>query len=362
MTAATTSSPEQTDLTRRLLAAVSRSFYLSLRILPSGMREPVSLAYLLARLTDTVADSSNLEPARRLHWLRQLGAAIAGDALADNATETDWSLLAQELEPGIEHPGERELVRRTSECLARRAALPAQDQHEIGRVLNDIVRGQSWDVEWFEAHAAPRVSRDAGELHVRCATDAAALHDYTYAVAGSVGRFWSRMCEQHTPGWHHRSVSAEQIEHDGEQLGRGLQLINILRDAPKDLKLGRCYLPITDPVSGLPELRGDLPSLSAQVREAAQPWFDICQDKLNDGGRYVAAVRHRRLRLAAALPWLLAEHTLDRLRRADPGIWQAGVKLTRREVKSLLRRATWRVLWHRPLDPLRPSRSAATSP
>ena len=39
-----------------LLAAVSRSFYLSLRFLPSPVRGALSVSYLLARAADTIAD------------------------------------------------------------------------------------------------------------------------------------------------------------------------------------------------------------------------------------------------------------------------------------------------------------------
>src|SRR5438067_11742992 len=48
----------KSDLTGELLKNVSRSFYLTLRALPRGLREPIGLAYLLARASDTVADSS----------------------------------------------------------------------------------------------------------------------------------------------------------------------------------------------------------------------------------------------------------------------------------------------------------------
>src|SRR5216117_3031821 len=45
------------DLLGDLLRQVSRSFYLSLAILPRPLREPIGLAYLLARAADTVADT-----------------------------------------------------------------------------------------------------------------------------------------------------------------------------------------------------------------------------------------------------------------------------------------------------------------
>ncbi len=40
-----------------LLKATSRSFYLTLRVLPGAMRLQISLTYLLARTTDTIADT-----------------------------------------------------------------------------------------------------------------------------------------------------------------------------------------------------------------------------------------------------------------------------------------------------------------
>ena len=39
-----------------VLKGVSRSFYLTIRVLPKALREPVGLAYLLARAGDTIAD------------------------------------------------------------------------------------------------------------------------------------------------------------------------------------------------------------------------------------------------------------------------------------------------------------------
>src|SRR5438876_11928465 len=45
------------DLLGDLLRQVSRSFYLSLAILPRPLREPIGLAYLLARAAATVADT-----------------------------------------------------------------------------------------------------------------------------------------------------------------------------------------------------------------------------------------------------------------------------------------------------------------
>ncbi|WP_370543827.1 squalene/phytoene synthase family protein, partial [Burkholderia pseudomallei] len=61
-----------------LLKGVSRSFYLTLRVLPQGMRDPIGLAYLLARAADTIADTSLIPPAQRLELLLSLRAQING--------------------------------------------------------------------------------------------------------------------------------------------------------------------------------------------------------------------------------------------------------------------------------------------
>jgi len=66
------------DLLGDLLRQVSRSFYLSLAVLPRSLREPIGLAYLLARAADTVADTRLIAPAERLGHLERLRRAYDG--------------------------------------------------------------------------------------------------------------------------------------------------------------------------------------------------------------------------------------------------------------------------------------------
>ncbi|HEX7529551.1 MAG TPA: squalene/phytoene synthase family protein, partial [Pyrinomonadaceae bacterium] len=55
-----------------ILRSVSRSFYISIRLLPRKLRKPVGLAYLLARATDTVADTVEVPALVRAETLSQL--------------------------------------------------------------------------------------------------------------------------------------------------------------------------------------------------------------------------------------------------------------------------------------------------
>ena len=65
-------------LLKDVLKGVSRSFYLTLRILPKPLREPIGLAYLLARTADTIADRR--QAGARLEALVAFRAQVAGPA------------------------------------------------------------------------------------------------------------------------------------------------------------------------------------------------------------------------------------------------------------------------------------------
>src|SRR5438128_508942 len=88
-----------------LLRSVSRSFYLSARILPTRLREPVALGYLLARTTDRVADTVQISRALRIETLQQLTSAIQ-DATAPEAIVD----LAHSFVPLQQNRSERAIV------------------------------------------------------------------------------------------------------------------------------------------------------------------------------------------------------------------------------------------------------------
>src|SRR5438477_3277383 len=89
----------------RMLRDVSRSFYLSLRLLPRRLREPIGLAYLLARATDTLADTVSVPATERAVALRDLAGAIQGGNGAGAAAE-----LGRTFAPQQSDPAERRLI------------------------------------------------------------------------------------------------------------------------------------------------------------------------------------------------------------------------------------------------------------
>ncbi len=119
------------DLLGELLRRVSRSFYLSLRILPRGVREPLGLAYLLARAADTVADTRLVARGERLAHLETLRAAFRG-------TPADVSAVARAAAPFQTLAAERRLLERVGDAITRVRALPAADRHAVGAVLDTL--------------------------------------------------------------------------------------------------------------------------------------------------------------------------------------------------------------------------------
>ena len=100
---------EAEELLGPILRDVSRAFYLTLRVLPAAVRPQIGLAYLLARTTDTIADTDLVPAEQRLQTLRQFRARIRNDA----APPVDFSSLANEQK----NPAERTLLLRSAGAL-----------------------------------------------------------------------------------------------------------------------------------------------------------------------------------------------------------------------------------------------------
>lgn len=300
-----------------ILRSVSRSFYLSLRILPAPLRDPLSLAYLLARATDTIADTSEALAELRVESLRNLAAAIQGNApitIAVNIRESVASFQSDE--------AEHALIDALPETLEWLELLEDRDRSEVRDVLQKINQGQMLDLERF----------GAGE-GIRALATASDLDEYTYLVAGCVGEFWTRICFAHVRDFSERP-KAEMLEL-GVKYGKGLQLINVLRDAGSDLKAGRCYLP-EDELRSLGLTPEDILANPGRAEPVIRRWREQAESAMAAGLDYACSIRSRRVRFATALPALIGARTLALLRGAGARIFERQVKVPRVEVRRLM--------------------------
>jgi len=309
--------------TRRLqtavLRSVSRSFYLSIRFLPVSLREPVALAYLLARTTDTVADTPRISGTLRVETLQTLSKAIQGKASRSIVDD-----LVASFAPLQQDAAERTLIESLPDCLEGLEHLDMSDGADVRAVLEKITQGQTLDLKRFGDPA-----------EIAALPTAADLDEYTFLVAGCVGEFWTRLCFRHVRRF--ATLSEEEMLRLGKRYGVALQLINILRDAGSDLRAGRCYFPEEELTSA--------GMTAAQILfepERFQPiyrnWAKKAERDLECGIQYSRAIRNRRVAAATVLPGLIGARTLALLREAGTTVLHRKIKVSRREVRALITR------------------------
>ena len=307
-----------------LLKAVSRSFYLTLCVLPASVRSQIGLAYLLARTTDTIADTELVPVADRLRALDELRARILGQR---EAVAFGKLVAAQPERAGGGSNAERLLLERIEEIVALLESFSDDDQQSIREVLATITGGQEMDLQRFGA-------ADAGNI-VALSSDAE-LDDYTYRVAGCVGEFWTKMCCAHV--FPSAGLDEAALFRDGVRFGKGLQLVNILRDLPRDLRQGRCYLPV-ERLQRVSLTPGDL--LDAGNHARLRPVYDellkVAQAHLAAGWDYTNRLPRSamRVRLACAWPILIGVKTLAQLRQGNPLDVTQRIKVDRAGVRKM---------------------------
>ena len=319
-----TRASQQTVL-RTLLKSVSRSFYLTLAVVPGDVRAQVGTAYLLARAADTIADTGLIERPLRLRHLTRLREWIMEPAKHREAVQEIRSVL---LDSGTDS-AERALLSHLEECGALLESFTKADQSLIRWVLGVLTQGMQKDLVDFPGERAGTLTA------LKTPAD---LDLYTYNAAGCVGEFWTRLMCAHRAAL--RDWNVERMSQVGVRFGKGLQYTNVLRDIPADLRRGRCYVPVE-----LLEKAGlkpaDLldPASLQKFMPVRNQLLRIALEHLDQGWLYTMAIPRSelRLRLACAWPILFAVKTLERVSLSsdllNPGVT---LKVTRGEIYRIM--------------------------
>ena len=300
-----------------ILRSVSRSFYLSIRFLPAQLREPIALAYLLARSTDSVADTTGISNLVRIETLKMLSDGIQGQASRDVVVNLIASFV-----PLQANKAERQLLESLPHCLHWLEQIEQADRNDIRVVLEKIARGQMLDLERFE-----------NPEEIRALGTAADLDEYTYLVAGCVGEFWTRLCFRHVSNF--ASLSEDEMLALGNRYGMALQLINVLRDAGANLRAGRCYFPEYE-LNAANLTASQILSDAKRFQPIYRTWLEKAKAGLDCGMQYSRAIENRRLRGATVLPALIGARTISLLDAAGAAALQQTVKVPRREVRGMI--------------------------
>ncbi len=322
----------KTDLLGNLLRDVSRSFYRTLRVLPLEVRAQISLAYLLARTADTIADSELLPQTKRLPRLllfrKQFTHAI-------DPSEIKAIIQSGASQPEQKPDAERQLLVRLNESFDLFQSLEPGDRGRVADVVVSLTRAMELDLQRFSPQRSilsPRISA-MGALNTF-----EDLEEYTYHAAGCVGPFWTRMCIARLPAFQKWNV--EEMCALGIRFGKALQWTNVLRDAPRDLHRGRCYLPSRD-LQSVGLIPADLqnPSSFARFRPVYQRYLDHALEHYRAAWRYTMAIPKScpRARLACIFPIWIGLETVALLRHSKNPLDPARrIRISRSRVYAIM--------------------------
>jgi len=265
-----------------LLEKTSRTFALSIPVLPEPTRREVMIAYLLFRIADTFEDASHWPPEDRIAALADFKALLRNDdrpraeALARSWVDRNVA----------SHAGYRELMAETPFVLdaffaLSPGAVPPIREH-VGRSADGM------------ASIVARTRDGSLTLH-----SVGELQDYCYLVAGIVGEMLSELFLLDRPAL---SGIAAYLRERAATFGEALQLVNILKDSDDDAEEGRRYLPEEVPKTEV---------------------FALARRDLGVAGEYIRALQSvdapRGIIEFTALPVLLAWAALERVEKHGPG-------------------------------------------
>ena len=290
----------------QLLAGSSRTFALTIPLLPEPTRREVTVAYLLFRLADTLEDGEAWSRAQRVRGLRTLEELLV-EAQAGGGTMTEAAVAAFALgllqAPPTAHAGYRALNEAAPEVFAALQALAPGAREVVLRHLLVTTRGMAEGLE-HEGGLG-----EAGGQRLRSLTQ---LRRYCYLVAGVVGEMLTELFLLHAPG--PLAAAAGTLRAHARAFGEGLQLTNILKDQGDDAREERHFVP------------------EAVERRSL---FALARSDLADAARYVSALLAARapegLVAFTALPVRLALDTLAAVEARG-----AGAKVTREQLAQAM--------------------------
>jgi farnesyl-diphosphate farnesyltransferase len=279
-----------------LLERTSRTFALSIPVLPEPTRREVMIAYLLFRIADTFEDAAHWKPERRIEALEEFQALLRAFSLAEaERLAAKWSAAGPS-----PHEGYRELIARVPFVLE---AFFGLSPGAIEPVRRHVIRSAEGMARY--------VARTQGGALVL--SDVADLRAYCYIVAGIVGEM---LTELFLLGRRELCGIAPFLRERAATFGEALQLVNILKDSATDASEGRSYVPPSVP------------------REEV---FALARNDLATAAAYIQALQSagapRGLVEFTALPVLLARASLDRIETHG-----AGSKISRPQVYLLTQR------------------------
>lgn len=306
------------DFQSRILGGVSRTFALTIPSLPGALRVPVTNAYLLCRIADTIEDDAGLSVDEKRASGRQFIEVLRGSRPA--------AAFADALAPRLSSEtlvAERELITRVEQVV------------DVTRSFGEIQRQALIRCVSLMSEGMHRFQQQVG---LRGLDSQQRLDEYCYFVAGVVGEMLTELFCEYSSAIARRR---RQLMRLAPSFGQGLQMTNILKDIRADRERGVCWLPRT--AFGLSSAgQGDLiAELDEEtLRTGVERLAVVAHGHLRNALSYTLLIPRRYLGVRRFCLWALgmAVPTLDNIYRNPAFESGEDVKISRDEVRRIVRR------------------------
>ena len=273
------------------LKLVSRSFYLTLKILPGNIFAPAGIAYLIARYIDNIVDNESFSINSKKSHLYNIRQSFTN---ATNNREKNESLIYK-----IQKDYPQVLSYKTLFN-----SLSCEDQHLVSKVLLEITDGMLFELEKLTNNSP---------TEVKFLNTNSELDNYIYKIAGSVGEFFSKLILLHE-----KKLKLSDSNYFLElsiDFGKALQLTNIIRDFNSDLIEGKCYIPKSILANHKLDPSDLLNHSENKVEIALSELLELATQYYIRAAIYILYIPKSctRLRLAALWPFLIGVETLQKL-------------------------------------------------
>ncbi len=301
------------SLQNKLLQGVSRTFALTIPVLPLGLREPVSNGYLLCRIIDTIEDDPALDLQQKREFSNQFTRVVIGEEPAQTFANKLANVLSD-----VSTPAEHELIQLTPDVIRITHSFNVQQREALSTCVKTMAEGMLYFQE---------KDTSAGLANI------AEMEHYCYVVAGVVGEMLSKLFCDYSP---EIAKNKQKMMALSIRFGQGLQMTNILKDIWDDNNRGACWLP-----RSIFDAQGfDLKNLkpnqqSVEFEQGLAQLIAVAHKQLQDALEYTLLIPKNESGIRNFCLWaigmaILSVRKLNRNKGFSDG---QQVKITRRSVK-----------------------------
>jgi len=275
---------------RTILESVSRTFALTIPLLPANLEKVVGNTYLLCRIVDTIEDAVCIDPKTK----QVLSTLFVKTVLDSSYSE---KFVKESLIALLNHPNhdEKDLIKNIPRVLRVLQSCDEKQRHAVAQCVQIMSEGMSY----FHVRQSQAGLEDLKEFEKYC-----------YVVAGVVGEMLTTVFALHSAAFAKAISGKESL---AIAFGQALQMTNILKDSPEDRLRGVSWKP-----KGIDQTE----------------LLVIAHQKLEDSLRYIYCIPKSEpgIRQFCFLAFGLAVLTLKQIAKRHQFQESAEVKLTRAQV------------------------------